>query len=149
MKRIGLGALLVLLAALAFAPTSSAAQLPLAAPHLTVFSIKASPACTTTPITVAPSGGSGKSGNVLTLTMAKIPSTCGGLAYQLTVYNTAGNPLASSPTGAVVTIDATGTMTVTLSQKVSVNTQNGSTANDATKVTLTIGGIAISTNWTP
>jgi hypothetical protein len=82
MKRIGLGALLVLLAALIFAPTSSAARLSLTAPHLTTF--VGPPACTTQKITVTWTGTNGNNGRATGLTFT-VPAQCVGLVYQLTV----------------------------------------------------------------
>lgn len=84
MKRIGLAALLVLLAALAFAPTSSAAQLPLRAPHLTAFTTSLPPACTTQKITAVWTGVNGNNGKATGLTITVL-GPCVGLPYELTV----------------------------------------------------------------
>ncbi|MDQ1575817.1 MAG: hypothetical protein QOH55_967 [Microbacteriaceae bacterium] len=82
MKRIVLGALGLLLAALIFAPTSSAARLPLAAPRLTAFA--GAPACTTQKITAVWSGMNGNNGKATGLTITVL-GPCVGLPYELTV----------------------------------------------------------------
>ncbi|MDQ1587979.1 MAG: hypothetical protein QOJ77_1144 [Microbacteriaceae bacterium] len=135
MKKIGLGALLVLLAALIFAPTSSAAQLPLATPSL--MTLAAPPACAILPLSVASTAQIGS--KTQTLLITSVPTGCQGAALQVTVYGAGGIVLATAVTP---TMDVGATTTVALDVKFKMTdvTSGGGIA-------LTIGGRGINTTW--
>ncbi|MDQ1583652.1 MAG: hypothetical protein QOF36_1706 [Microbacteriaceae bacterium] len=93
MKRIVLGALGVLIAAIALAPTTSAAQLPLAAPSLTAFTTRSSSSgCSTAAMTVTlvTNGGGIQAQSI---TIGNVPAACQGVPVKMTIFGVAGKAL--------------------------------------------------------
>jgi hypothetical protein len=129
MKKIGLGALLVLLVALIFAPTSGAAQLPLATSRLMTFA--GPPACATQlSVTPATNGGGTQTQEV---DITGVPVACQGLALELIVFGTGGTEIARPLTS--TTMSAGTTTPVMLNLKIKVANIVG--------IALTIGGRGI------
>jgi hypothetical protein len=143
MKRIVLGALGVLLAALVFAPTSSAARLPLAAPRLTVFTTRVSSACTTAAISVTSAVGNGNNNSVVTYSVSMaVPAACAGLTYKITILGSGGTVLATAPIqGAALPLTSgTGATIVDFSPQ-SFN------SNKVTGIALVINGRSVVATW--